>query len=62
MERLKTSHVSISNGSRKKFQRQIYCKKWFSDRVFYVTISYADIGSPLKMFVPHASEIWKKIV
>ena len=29
----------------KKIQQQIYCKNWFSDRVFYVTISDADIGS-----------------
>ena len=23
----------------------IYCKNWFSDRAFYVTIAYTDIGS-----------------
>ena len=26
-------------------QRQIYCKNWFSDRIFYVTIDDVDIGS-----------------
>ena len=29
----------------KRFYRQIYCKNWFSDRVFYITIADADIGS-----------------
>ena len=42
MERLKIFKVSISNGSREKFERQIYCKTWFSDRVFYVTFADAD--------------------
>ena len=45
MERLWTSNVSISNGSSEGFQRQIYCKNWFSDRAFYVTIADADIKS-----------------
>ena len=27
------------------YQRQIYCKNWFPDRAFYVTIADADIGS-----------------
>ena len=48
MERLKISNVSISNGSREEFQGQIYCKKWFSDRVLYrppITIADADIRS-----------------
>ena len=45
MERLWTSNVSISNGSREEFKRQIYYKKLFSDRVFYITIADADIGS-----------------
>ena len=40
MERLYTSNVSISIGS-----REIYCKNWFSDRVLYITISNADIWS-----------------
>ena len=29
----------------KSFKRQTYCKNWFSDRVFHVTIADADIGS-----------------
>ena len=29
----------------KEFWRQIYCKNWFSDRVFYIIITDADIGS-----------------
>ena len=45
IERLWTFNVSISNGSWEEFQRQIYCKNWFSDRVFYVTIVDADIWS-----------------
>ena len=45
MERLKTFDVSISNGSRETFERQIYCENLFSDRVFYVTIADADIWS-----------------
>ena len=45
MERLYTSDVSISNGSREEYWPQIYCKNWFSDRVSYITIADADIGS-----------------
>ena len=33
------------NGSREEFSWQICCKNWFSDRIFYVTITDADIGS-----------------
>ena len=33
------------NGSREKFERQLYCENWFSERVFYVTIADADIRS-----------------
>ena len=40
------SNFSISNGSTKEFEWQIYCNDWFSDRAFYVnTIAEADIGS-----------------
>ena len=28
-----------------QWQQQIYCKNWFSDWLFYVTIADADIGS-----------------
>ena len=49
MERLKTSNVSISNGSREEFWWQIYCKNRFSDRVFYIIIADADIGSPISL-------------
>ena len=45
MERLKTSIVSITNGSTEEFYWQIYCKKLFSDRTFYVIIADTDIGS-----------------
>ena len=45
MERLQTSNVSISNGSREEFWRQIYCQNWFSDRIFYNSIADANIGS-----------------
>ena len=38
-------HVSTSNGSSEEFQLQIYYKNWFSARVFYIIIAYADIGS-----------------
>ena len=38
-------HASISNGDMEGFQRQIYYKNWCSDRVFYVTVTDADIGS-----------------
>ena len=41
----KTSYVSINNGSREEFWRQIYCKNWFFNRVFYTIIADADIGS-----------------
>ena len=56
MQRLKSFNVSISNGNTVEFQPQIYCKNWFSDRVFYVTITDADIGSlksPYKLFDKH---------
>ena len=46
MVRLQISHVSISNGSTEQCYCQIYCKNWWSDRVFYVTIADADIWSP----------------
>ena len=45
MEQLWTSNVTISNSSKEKFQQQIYCKNWFSNRLFYVTIADADIVS-----------------
>ena len=45
IERLKTSNVGISTGSTEEFYWQIYCKNWFSNRVFYVNIADADIGS-----------------
>ena len=45
MEGLKTSTVSISNGSTEKFQLKIYFKNWFSDRVSYVIIADTDIES-----------------
>ena len=51
MERLKISSASISNGNKKEFSRQIYCKNWFSDRVFYIAIADA-------AFCPHADEVW----
>ena len=66
MERLSISKVSISNGSKEQFKRQIYCEKWCSYRVFYVTIANADIGSLkslhtlFKVFEPHAGKIWTK--
>ena len=44
-EKLTTSGVSICNGSTEEFWWQIYCKNWFSDREFYVTITEADLGS-----------------
>ena len=40
------SNVSISNGSRGEFNGKFTAKDWFSDRVFYITIADADIGSP----------------
>ena len=45
MERLETFNVSISIsiGGTEEFSWQIYCKNWFSDRAFYVTIADADI-------------------
>ena len=45
MDRFQTSNVSISNGSREEFWQQSYCKNWFSDRVFYIIIADANIGS-----------------
>ena len=45
MEKLWTSYASISKCSTEEFCLQIYCKKWFSDRTFYITIADADIGS-----------------
>ena len=45
MERLLSSSFSISNGSREKFKQQIYCRNWFSARVFYITIADTDIRS-----------------
>ena len=42
MEKLQTFNASISNGSKEEFWRQIYCKKWFSDRVPYIIIIIAD--------------------
>ena len=64
MERLWTS-VSISNGSTEEFSRQSYCKNWFSNRVFYVTIADADIESLHSLhtlfdkYLDHM-EIWTK--
>ena len=57
MERLKTSNVGISNGSTEEFQWQIYCKNWFSDRSFYVTIADADIES-LKSLHTLFGNVW----
>ena len=34
IERIYTFNVSISNGSKEEFKQHIYCKNWFSDRVF----------------------------
>ena len=45
MERLKSSSVSVCNGSTEEFYLQIYCKNSFSHRTFYVTIPDADIES-----------------
>ena len=39
------STASICNSSTEKFQWQIYCKNWFSDRAFYITNTDAEIGS-----------------
>ena len=36
---------ALASIARKNFYWQIYCKNWFSDRAFYVTIADADIGS-----------------
>ena len=38
------SNVRIKNGNKEELQ-QIYCKKGFSDRVFYITITDVNIGS-----------------
>ena len=32
-------------GSNEEFKEQIYCKKLFSDMIFYVTIADGDFGS-----------------
>ena len=45
MERLKTSNVSISNGSTEEFNGKFTAKIDFSDQAFYVTIADAGIGS-----------------
>ena len=49
MEGLWTSKDSISNGSKEEFWLQIYCKNWFFDRVFYIIIAAADIGSLMSL-------------
>ena len=43
MEWLKNFNVSISNCNT-EFLRAIYCKKWFSNRAFYVIIAETEIG------------------
>ena len=43
MKRLETFNVSISIGGTAEFSWQNYCKNWFSDRAFDVTIADADI-------------------
>ena len=45
MERLKTSNVTISNGNMDEFNSKFTAKIDFSDRVFYIIITDADIGS-----------------
>ena len=54
---LKTFNACISNGSMEEIERQIYCKSWFFDRVFYVTIDDADIVS-LKSLYTLLIGIW----
>ena len=36
---------ALTTVAENSFNRQIYCKNWFPNRVFYVTIADADIGS-----------------
>ena len=45
MERLKRMERSFNNSTMEKSCWQIYCKNWFFDWSFYVTIADADIGS-----------------
>ena len=56
--------LSICNGSTERFYGQIYWKKWFSDRIFYVTITDTDIGSLKSLHTlfdkQHAGENLKK--
>ena len=48
----------------KSINGKSYCKNWFSDRVFHVTIADADIGSIkflhtlFDKYLDHAGEIW----
>ena len=48
--------------AKKNFYGKIYCKEWFSDQAFYVTITDADIRSPmcLHLFVKYLDHMLVK--